>query len=282
VLAFEARNAEYVSHGAGYQLSVSSGGAVLSLSGHAVRMSVAGASPKSSLQALDRMPGKANYLLGSHVRASYDLYGRVRWRGVYSGIDLVFRGNQEHLEYDFEIGARRDPGRIKLDFEGVDEIRIDRNGDLVLQVGAIQIHQPKPVAYQVVAGQKQAVEAAYWIDASNHVRFRTGAYDRQRFLVIDPQIVFDRSFGGSGVSTAAGLVRDTQGGLYVAGTTNSTDFGHYKRGAESPGHGASPGHCRCGQNLELPIAWTGQFSQCDCGRSVCAVAGLRRDASRRF
>ena len=224
VLAFEARGGQYVSHGPGYLLSVTSGGAVLSLSGHAVRMSVAGASPKSSLEALDPMPGRANYLLGSDVRASYGLYGRVRWRGVYSGIDLVFRGNQERLEYDFEVAAGRDPGRIKVGFEGVDEIRIDPNGNLVLQVGAIRIHQPKPVAYQVVAGQKQPVDVVYRIDASSRIRFRTGAYDRQRALVIDPQIVFDQSFGGSGQSSAAGLVRDTQGGLYVAGTTNSTDF----------------------------------------------------------
>jgi uncharacterized protein (TIGR03437 family) len=224
VLAFEARNGQYVSHGPGYALSVTSGGAVLSLSGHAVRMSVAGASPKSSLEAFDRMPGKANYLLGSDVRASYDLYGRVRWRGIYSGIDLVFRGNQEHLEYDFEIGAGRDPGRIRLAFDGIDDIRIDPNGDLILQVGAIRIHQPKPVAYQVVADQKQPVDVVYRIDASSHVRFRIGAYDRGRSLVIDPQVVFDQSFGGSGVSTAAGIVRDTHGGLYVAGTTNSTDF----------------------------------------------------------
>jgi uncharacterized protein (TIGR03437 family) len=224
VLAFEARNGQYVCHLPGYALSVTSGGAVLSLSGHAVRMSVAGASPKSSLEALDRMPGRANYLLGSDVRASYDLYGRVRWRGVYAGIDLVFRGNQERLEYDFEVGAGRDPGRIKLGFEGVDGIRIDPNGDLVLQVGAIRIHQPKPVAYQAIAGQRQPVDVVYRMDGSSHIRFRAGAYDRKRPLVIDPQIVFDRSFGGGSQSTAAGLARDTQGGLYVAGTTNSTDF----------------------------------------------------------
>jgi uncharacterized protein (TIGR03437 family) len=187
-------------------------------------MSVDGASPKSSLQALDRMPGRANYLLGSEVRASYNLYGRVRWRGVYPGIDLVFRGNQEHLEYDFEVGAGRDPGRIRLGFEGAEQIRIDRNGDLVLQVGAIQIHQPKPFAYQMVAGQRQPVDVVYRIDSSGHMGFRTGAYDRQRSLVIDPQILFDQSFGGSGVSTAAGLAMDTHGALYVAGSTNSTDF----------------------------------------------------------
>ena len=224
VLAFEARNGQYVSHGPGYALSVTSGGAVLSLSGHDVRLSVAGVSPKSSLEAFDRMPGRANYLLGSDVRASYELYGRVRWRGVYPGVDLVFRGNQERLEYDFEIAAGRDPERIRLGFDGADHIRIDRNGDLVLQVGATQIRQPKPLAYQVVAGRKQTVEVAYQIDSSRHIRFRTGAYDRRRSLVIDPEIVFDQSFGGSGASNAAGLVRDTQGGLYAAGTTNSTDF----------------------------------------------------------
>ena len=162
VLAFEARNGRYVSHGPGYALSVTSGGAVLSLSGHAVRMSVAGASPKSSLGAFDRMPGKATYLLGRDFRASYDLYGRVRWRGVYSGVNVVFRGNQEHLEYDFEIGAGRDPGRIRVAFDGIDDLQIDRNGDLVLSAGAVQIHQPKPMAYQVVAGKRQPVEAAYW------------------------------------------------------------------------------------------------------------------------
>src|SRR5205814_1021326 len=153
-----------------------------------VRMSVPGASQKSSLEALDRMPGRANYLLGSDVRASYDLYGRVRWRGVYAGIDLIFRGDQERLEYDFEVGAGRDPAKIKLDFDGVDEIWIDPNGDLVLQVGAMQIHQPKPVAYQIVEGQKQPVDVAYGIDAFRHIRFHAGAYDHKHALVIDPQI----------------------------------------------------------------------------------------------
>src|SRR5579864_1098010 len=224
VLAFEARDRRYVSHGPGYALSVTSGGAVLGLSGHAVRMSVAGASPKASLEALDRMPGKANYLLGRAVRASYDLYGRVSWRGIYPGIDVVFRGNQEHLEYDFEIDARRDPGKIKLAFEGIDELRIDLNGDLVLRAGTIQIHQPKPVAYQIIEGRRQPVDVAYLIDASNHIRFRTGPYDRARPLVIDPQLVFDKSFGGSGFTTATGLARDTRGNLYVAGSTSSTDF----------------------------------------------------------
>ena len=108
-LAFEARQPEFVSHGNGYSFSVTFRGAVLNLGGQVVDISLAGANPKSQLEPLDRMPGTANYLLGRDVRMSYALYGRVRWRGVYPGINLVFRGNQEHLEYDFEIAAGRNP-----------------------------------------------------------------------------------------------------------------------------------------------------------------------------
>jgi uncharacterized protein (TIGR03437 family) len=189
-------------------------------------MSVTGASPELSLEADDHMSGKVNYFLGRTIRNSYELYGRIRWHNTYSGIDVVFRGTQECLEYDLEIGADRDPRRIGLTFDGIDALRVDANGALVLTTGAVQIDQPKPVAYQISAtGNTELVDVSYWIDPANHVRFRTGAYDRRRPLVIDPKIVFDKTFGGSGYSTVAGLARDAQGNLYVAGTTNSSDFG---------------------------------------------------------
>ncbi len=223
-LAFEARNGFYESQGPGYSFDVTSHEAVLTLGNRQIRMSVAEANPKASLQPLDRMPGKANYFLGKDVRASYDLYGRVRWCAVYPGVDVVFRGNQQRLEYDFEIGAGRDPGIIQLAFAGIDVIHIDASGEPVLSAGTTRIHQPRPVAYQFNAqGQRKPVDVAYWIEA-DQVRFRTGLYDRKRPLVIDPQIVFDQSFGGSAGNLVAGFTRDTQGGLYVAGTTNSTNF----------------------------------------------------------
>ncbi len=224
VLAFEARGDAYVSSGARYALSVTSSGAALNVQGRAVRLSLEGANAQPALEPLDRMPGKANYILGPHARASFDLYGRVRWNGVYPGVDLVFHGNQDRLEYDFEIAAARDPRKIKLAFEGVDQLRINNAGDLLLRAGTVEIRQPKPFAYQIVAGKKQPIDAAYWIDRSNRVRFRTGPYDRSRALVIDPEIVFQQTFGGSGQTLAGGLARDAQGNLYVAGSTSSVNF----------------------------------------------------------
>jgi photosystem II stability/assembly factor-like uncharacterized protein len=235
VLAFEARNQQYVSHGPGYSLSVTARAAVLDLRGHLFRISLAGANRKQSLEALDRMPGKASYLLGSDLRASYDLYGQVRWRAVYPGIDLLFRGNQEHLEYDLEIGAGRDPRRIEIDFEGADEIRIDPSGALILRAGQFEIRQPAPIAFQVLAGRKTLVSIAYQLNSSHHVGFRIGRYDRTQPLVIDPQLVFDNSFGGAGATSAAGIAMDTLGNIYVAGQTNSAAFPAQSAAQSHPG-----------------------------------------------
>ncbi len=234
-LAFEAREGAYVSHGPGYWLSVTRFDASLNLSDRTVRMWLAGASQKAAIEPLDRMPGKANYILGNQVRASYELYGRVRIRNVYSGIDLEFRGNQEHLEYDLDVAAGGDPAKVEVCFSGIDEIRVDPDGDLVLEAGAIEIRQPKPAAYQTIAGEKKLVDIAYRLDSSKHVGFRIGPYDHTRALVIDPELVFSNLFGGSGASSPADVALDSQGNIYVAGTTSSADFPVQNAAQNHPG-----------------------------------------------
>ncbi len=223
-LAFEAREGEYVSHAPGYSLSVDPSGATLAVRGHVLQMNLAAANADARLEPLDRMPGRVNYFLGRDIRGSYQLYGQVRSHGVYPGIDMLFHGNQQHLEYDFEIAPGRDPENIKIEFDGADQIRIDPSGALLLRAGAWEIRQPVPIAYQVIDGQQTPVPAAYRLDASNQVQFQIGPYDRTRALVIDPQLVFDNQFGGTGVSSAAGVALDPQGNIYVAGMTNAADF----------------------------------------------------------
>jgi len=238
VLPFEARGSEYLSRGSGFAVSVTPARELLVIDGHAVSLSAVGANRNASLEPLDRMPGRANYFIGPNTR-SYDLYGRLRWRNVYPGIDAIFHANREYLEYDFEIAAQRNPSRIQLAFSGADRIQIAPDGDLVLTAGARTIRQPRPVGYQMIAGQRRLVDVAYRLDASNHLRFRTGAYNRTLPLIIDPQIVFDKTFGGSGQTTVLGMARDAQGNLYVTGSTNSTDFGATS-GAFQPRLGTAP------------------------------------------
>lgn len=59
-------------------------------------MTLAGANPAARIEALDRTPGEVNYFIGedsSQWRRSIPRYERVRYSGVYPGIDLVYYGN---------------------------------------------------------------------------------------------------------------------------------------------------------------------------------------------
>jgi len=84
-----------------------------------VRMQLAGASIPSEPTGLDQLPGTSNYILGSDSskwHTAIPTYGKVRYGGVYPGVDLVYYGNHQQLEYDFVVAPWADPGPIRLHF----------------------------------------------------------------------------------------------------------------------------------------------------------------------
>ena len=216
-LWFESHHGAYVSRGAGYALSVSPGAAVLALRGGTVRMRMLGGSVSPHMEPLDPLPGHATWCAGGDACETFATYGQVLNRSVYPGIDVVFYGNQGRLEYDFRVAAGSSARRIALAFEGARRMQIDNRGDLLLNTGAAEIRQSKPIAYQLVEGRPREVAVAYRLDRAGHVRFRLGQHDSRRELVIDPALIFDNQVGASAGSAATALALDAQGNVYVAG-----------------------------------------------------------------
>lgn len=54
-----------------------------------------------------------------------------------------------------------------------------------------------PAMYQEINGQRSHVAGGYLLRRGNEVRFRIGAYDHTRPLVIDPVLVYSTYLGGS-------------------------------------------------------------------------------------
>jgi hypothetical protein len=192
-----------------------------------VRMQLEGSKRVGFPKGEEQLTGTANYFIGSDPakwHTSVPAYGRVRYRGVYPGVDLVYYGNQRQLEYDFVVAPGSDPKAIRLRFAGAKGLRLGADGDLEVTAsgGAMAVH--KPVVYQVVNGRRKPVAGDFTLLAKHTVGFRVESYDRGSPLIIDPVLVYSTYLGGTSSDTASAIAADAQGNVYIAGSAGSADF----------------------------------------------------------
>jgi FG-GAP-like repeat/Beta-propeller repeat len=172
---------------------------------------------------------KSNYFRGNDAskwQTDVSTFGRANYEEVYQGIDMAWYGNAENeLEYDFIVKPNADYRQIELKFSGSKRLKIDKNGDLLIETKAGTITQRKPYTYQTLNGEKQEVESRYELVGKNKVKFTVGEYDKSKALVIDPALLkYATYFGGSSSENPYDMKVDSQGNLYLVGLTNSVDF----------------------------------------------------------
>ena len=77
-------------------------------------------------EALDMLAGSSNYLNREPSIIGVRQYARIRYRSVYPGIDLVYHGSRNELEYDFDVAPGARPERIRLRFQGANTVACRR------------------------------------------------------------------------------------------------------------------------------------------------------------
>ncbi|MCX6378818.1 MAG: SBBP repeat-containing protein, partial [Armatimonadetes bacterium] len=173
------------------------------------------------------LPGTTHYLRGNDSsKWLHDIpsYGKVRYSNVYKGIDLLYYGTQKQLEYDFVVKPHANPKQIHLRFDGVEKVKITPSGELSLSVAKHELKWRKPVAYQTIGGKRQGVMSRYVQDSNKQVSFEVARYDSTYPLVIDPVFLYSTFAGGSAEDECNDIAVDSNGTVYVAGTTTSRDF----------------------------------------------------------
>ncbi len=237
---------QFLAHGPGYAIALTEQGATLAFGTKTAKtakvgLRVQGADPHSRPVAEQALPGRVNYFIGndpSKWRTNVATFGKVRYAGVYPGVDLVYYGTEGKLEYDFAVAPGYRPGKIDLKFEGARRLHVDSSGNLEVQTQGREIAFQRPVAYQVSdTGGRTPVSARYRLSGTD-VRFEIGAYDHSKQLIIDPVLSYFSYLGGSGydgagIATPTGspfytsgqaAALDTAGDLYVTGYTESANF----------------------------------------------------------
>ena len=173
-----------------------------------VWLKLAGARPDAQMDGVDALPGRVNYFIGNDQRkwhSDIPTFARVRYRSVYPGIDLVYHGAPQALEYDLIAAPGADPGQIRIELQGADKTRIDAAGNLVIGTAAGDLTMRKPLVYQDdAAGTRRTIEASYRVTAAakehgmRMVAVQVARHDPHLALVIDPEIVYSTYLGGKG------------------------------------------------------------------------------------
>jgi hypothetical protein len=77
-----------------------------------LRIGLEHANNSPQISGTDELPGKRNYFVGKDSKnwhSNIPTYRKVKYSGVYPGVDLVYYGNQRQLEYDFVVAPGADP-----------------------------------------------------------------------------------------------------------------------------------------------------------------------------
>ncbi len=214
-------DARWTARGNGYKLALGAADIQVGLNNEQLRILFVGADAKAESSGLDPLPGKVNYFVGRDPKAwRHDIptYGRVQYKAVYPGVDLLWYGKQGRLEYDLDLQPGADPNKIAMRFEGARKLALEANGDLRVDMASGSLSLKLPGVYQDSDKGRTRITTSYDLRAANEVGFHLAAYDKSRPLVIDPTLVYATYFGSGGLLSVTAAAVDSSGNIYMGGS----------------------------------------------------------------
>ncbi|MCG3119198.1 MAG: hypothetical protein ALAOOOJD_01543 [bacterium] len=193
----------------------------------ALHLQLIGANSELRVVGLDELSSKTNYFIGSDSsqwHTNVPNYAKIKYQEIYPGVDVVYYGNQQQLEYDFVIAPGTNPEVIAFGFEGANDLDFDDAGNLVIHVDDGEVSLHAPMIYQEINGSKKVISGNYLRKSKNQIGFQVASYDENHSLVIDPILSYSTYLGGSGTEHAEGIAVDPAGSVYVTGWTDSPNF----------------------------------------------------------
>ncbi|RMG88156.1 MAG: hypothetical protein D6714_01130 [Bacteroidetes bacterium] len=186
---------------------------------HAYRVRFEGAQ-EPTLSGQDSAPFYYNYFLGDEPgkwASRVPLFEKVTYQNLYKGIDLEAYSSEGYFKYDFVVAPGADAGDIRLVLEGIDDVSLEY-GALRLNTSIHPMIEQRPVAWQVIQGEKRPVACRYRLE-NKTVQFEfPDGYDPAYPLIIDPTVVGATLSGTNGEENFGhSATYDNLGNIYTAG-----------------------------------------------------------------
>ncbi|MCU0435769.1 MAG: gliding motility-associated C-terminal domain-containing protein [Bacteroidia bacterium] len=186
---------------------------------HAWAVNFEGAAKQAWFEGVNPQQAYSNYFLGNdplHWASHVGRYEYVLGHSVYENIDFKAYGEGHWFKYDFVVHPGGNPAHIKLRYEGT-EIKLQKDGTLLLKLSTGLMMEKKPVAWQVIQGRQVPVKCRYTLNG-NLLQFDfPDGYNPAFELVIDPTLA-GATYSGSFVGTFGhAAAPDNQGNVFTGG-----------------------------------------------------------------
>lgn len=223
-LRFEASSKQaWTARSLGFGVGVSRNGAIVGLGKDLLELQFVGANVDAAFAGEQKSATPSVYF-GRDGRSS-DAFLRLRRADIYPGIDVVYYGEGQNLEYDFDLAPGADPSKIRMRFSGAHDVRLNQDGALVLTLTSGDVIQKAPVTYQRKAsGEVVTIASRYFPENDGSYSLQLGSYDKTKPLTVDPQLLFTAYLAGTGAEGPVSMTKDKNGTIYLVGFTSSRDF----------------------------------------------------------
>jgi len=164
----------------------------------------------------------------AYWRENVPSWNAAVYRGLWEGIDLRVTGRRTGVKYEFLVSPGADWRKIRLRYEGIEDLKLCEDGSLELKLGEgwRPLVDSAPYIYQETAGGRKQVPGRFSLAGNRVCAFEiTGPLDPSLPLVIDPELAWSTYLGGSGDDGGwAGIAVDSAGNVFVTGNTNSSGW----------------------------------------------------------
>lgn len=190
----------------------------LSINGHAWRVRFVDGNPAPEMSGEGRADFHHNYFLGndpSRWKSRVPLFERVRYDGIWPGVDMLMHLKDGVLKYDLLMEAGADHKDIALQYEELDDMRIGTDGSLILFTSVGDVLEMRPEVFYA-DGAREPIDCRYVLDGRT-LRFHfPKGYDQSRSVVIDPVLIASTLSGATGSSNWGHCATyDNAGNIYT-------------------------------------------------------------------
>ncbi|HET9057253.1 MAG TPA: PKD domain-containing protein [Chitinophagaceae bacterium] len=168
------------------------------LRSHVYKVTFAGGADNMQLVPDKELASHNNYFIGNDPAkwaSNCKVYLGISGKNIYPGVDVRYYSQKGQLKYDLIVSPGADVKKIKLKYEGVNNISVKQK-QLMIPTSVGDAMELSPYSYQYVNNVRKEVDCRF-IVKGNEVSFDVKNYSPNETLIIDPTVVF-ATLSGSG------------------------------------------------------------------------------------